>query len=70
MFHHKNYGPVFGYRPKFYYGTNVPAHLVIGDKSDKSPCSRWDSYVGESLGVRKHMSDSFFVYNYEVFQIV
>ena len=70
VYHHSNFGPVFGYRPKFDYGDETPAHLVIGNDSHKFASSKLDSFVGESLGVRKHMSDSFYVFDYEVFQII
>jgi len=69
VYHHRSYGPVFGYRPCFDYDGEMPAHLVVGDECDKKLTSRIDSFVGEHLSVRKHMTDSFFVSDYEVFHV-
>ena len=69
VYHHKSFGPVFGYRPCFEYNGDLCAHIVIGNNCNNQLNSRIDSFVGEHLSVRKHMTDSFFVYDYEVFQI-
>eukprot|EP01084_Bolivina_argentea_P065673 119714_1 len=69
VYHHSQYGPVFGYRPCFEYNGDLCGHIIVGDKCNEKFNSRIDSFVGESLSVRKHMTDSFFVYDYEIFQI-
>ena len=69
VYHHKDCGPVFGYRPCFDYNGDLAAHILVGNDCDKNLNSRIDSFIGEHLSVRKHMTDSFFVSDYEVFQV-
>ena len=69
VYHHKDCGPVFGYRPCFDYDGDLAAHILVGNDCDKNLNSRIDSFIGEHLSVRKHMTDSFFVTDYEVFQV-
>lgn len=72
VYHHRSFGPVFGYRPCFKnkYNGDLCSHIAIGNNCHKQLNSRIDSFVGESLSVRKHMTDSYYVQDYECFQII